>query len=400
MLKSFRKLVKKFQSVPERDFQNGRTKEQVIYYLASLGADSSQVEYCVRYLYAHDPDIRQAAVSALKGMDWSAKSAAEMQVWNMYTSGGQTTEPSVEELLQDWEGKTSLAPGAYWTPVVLTGLVQLGEKAKPDLYAAVQDASHGLNARALALWAIGLLEKQPGQYLADVYRAHINHRVQRAAIQALRFCGPDSLPVLGALLREEKDEDLILETALAMGWMGKAAVAELVKLLDSEKRMVREYAGLGLLASADSQGVTQLLAFKSSSRDGRLKAMITEWMVALGGDASTWKELSTPRSAAELCSADNIVYGLARTDNEVLVLVCLSMLAHMPDDKAVSYILELIRNTDQEEVIFQACQTAGAQGADSELKKMLGQGNPLLRTHACLALLKAQIPVMQVLAAT
>ena len=400
MLKSFRKLVKKFQSVPERDFQNGRTKEQVIYYLASLGADSSQVEYCVRYLYAHDPDIRQAAVSALKGLDWSAKNAAEMQVWHMHTSDAQATEPSVEELLQDWEGKTSLAPGAYWTPVVLTGLVQLGENAKPDLYAAVQDTNHGLNARALALWAIGLIGNEPGHYLAEVYRAHINHRVQRAAIQALRFCGPNSLPVLSALLREEKDEDLALEAALAMGWMGKEAVTELEKLLESEKRMVREYAGLGLLASADSQGLAQLFAIKSSSRDGRLKAMITEWMVALGGNASTWQELSTPRSAAELCSAAKIVHGLSRTDSEVLILVCLSMLAHIPDDKAVFAIKELIQNTDQEEVIFQACQTAGAQGADAELQKMLGQGNPLVRTHACLALLKAQIPVMQVLAAT
>ncbi|MDZ7759162.1 MAG: hypothetical protein U5L00_02765 [Desulfovermiculus sp.] len=399
MLKSFRKLVKQFQSVPEREFRNGRTKDQTLEYIGSLQEESGKVQELRRHIYAHDPDIRRAAVSALKDLEWESESAADKQLWAMSMGDWpEGDDVSADSLLTAWEAETSLAPGAYWTPVVLAGLTAKGEGAKPGLYPVAQDSNRSMNTRTLALWAIGLIGEQDGQALREVYDQQVNQRIQRSTIQALRFCGPHMASVLRAILEKEEDEELCLELALAWARMGKEVVSGLGDLLGSDKRRLREYTGLAILAAADPQGLSWLSNFKSSDRDGRLKALITEWMIALQGDASTWEELSSPRTASGLCSSERILQGMTRVDNDLLDCILVSQLAHVPGEGAVPVLQEIIRTTDREELIFEACQAMGTLRARAELQAFLDQGNPLIRTYACLALLAAGFPVMQVLA--
>jgi hypothetical protein len=401
MLKSFRKLVKQFQLLPEREFRNGRTKEQTLEYLVSLQKESGKIQEIRRHLYAHDPDIRKSAVSALQTLAWEPESASDRQLWSMSKGGkADMSDMPADRFLTAWESETSLAPGAYWTPAVLAGLLELGKRAQPELYTVALDLDRSINTRTLALWAIGLIGEDDGQSLKDVYTNQVNQQIQRSTIQALRFCGPKMGPVLRSILKQEKDEDLCLETCLALARMGKESVSGLGRLLESSKRTVREYAGLAILATADPQGLSLLSAVKSSYRDGRLKALITEWLIALQGDGSTWEELSSPESASGLCSSQQIQQGLVRVDNELLVLVMVSQLVRVPGKGALPVLKDMIQTTDREELVFEACQAMGALQGDTELLDFLGQGNPLIRTYACLALLATGFPVMQALAET
>ncbi|MFO7876988.1 MAG: hypothetical protein R6U55_10460 [Desulfovermiculus sp.] len=402
MLKSFRKLVKQFQSLPEKDFRHGRTREQTLEYIASLGPDAAHTQELRRHLYAHDPDIRRAAAQALQAQKWSPQSAADMQIFLLSIgSGTEVDNLSAKRHLTDWEAETSLAPGAYWTPVVLAGLVHKGAQAKPDLYEIAADRGRSLNTRTLALWAIGLLGEQNVWHLYSLFGQQNIHQLQQAVIQALYFSGPDAIPVLIYMMREEKDQELALELALSVSRMGTEAVSELGELVHDEQRMVREYAGLGLLASADPFGLSRLFSLKTSDRDGHLKAVINEWMIGLQADASTWKELSSPETASALCSPVRILQGLTRTDNELLTSLYLSMLVQVPGGDALPVLREIITTTGSEDILFQACLSLSAQPeAEPELRHMLEKGNPLIRTYACLALLRAGFPVMQVLAET
>ncbi|MFP4048971.1 MAG: hypothetical protein ACLFT8_03400 [Desulfovermiculus sp.] len=402
MLKSFRKLVKQFQSLPERDFRHGRTVEQTLEYIASLGQDAGSIQELRRHLYAHDPKIRQAAAQALQARKWSPRSAADTQIFLLSLgSGAEVNTSSASRCLIDWESETSLAPGAYWTPVVLAGLVHKGTQAKPELYGVAAHTGRSLNTRRLALWAIGLIGEQTVWDLYALFEQQNIHQLQQAVIQALYFSGPDAIPAFVSMLSEEKDQELALELALSLSRMGTEAVSELGKLLQNEQRMVRENAGFGLLASADPLGLSWLFSLKASDRDGRLKAVISEWMIGLQAEASTWKELSSPETASALCSPVRILQGLTRTDNELLTSLYLSMLARIPGGDAVPVLREIITTTGSEDILFPACLSLSAQpAAESELRHMLKKGNPLIRTYACLALLKAGFPVMQVLAET
>ena len=401
MLKSFRKLVKQFQSMPEREFRNGRTKDQALEHIACIKHHSGYVQELRAYLYSHDPDIRRAAASALNNLDWSARNEADRLVWGLAADGHPDMDNlSAAGLLSAWEAETSLAPGAYWAPVVLAGLVNGGQRFRPDLYTVAQDHQRSMNTRTLALWSLGIRGEQDGRSLSDLYGQENNHRVQRSTIQALRFCGPEATSVLGDILDQEADEDLCLELALALAGMGQEAVPALRDRLENETRRVREYAGLALLALADPQGLTLLYAIKSSTRDGRLKALVNEWMIAMHGDSSTWEELSTARAAAGLCSRQRIQQAMTRADNQVLDMIFVSQLAHIPGGGSIPVVQDIIRSTDREELVFEACQAMGGLGARLELQAFLGQGNPLVRTYACLALLATGFPVMQALAET
>jgi hypothetical protein len=402
MLKSFRKLVKQFQSLPERDFRHGRTEGQTLEYIASLGRDAGSIQELRRHLYAHDPEIRRAAAQALQAHKWSPQSAADTQVFMMSLGSESLVETfSATRYLTDWETETSLAPGAYWTPVVLTGLARKGAQAKPDLHKISADTGRSLNTRRLALWAIGLIGEHDVWRLYSLFEQQNIHQLQQAVIQALYFSGPDAIPAVVSMLSEEKDQELALELALSLSRMGTEAVSELGELMHNEQRMVREYAGFGLLASADPIGLSWLFSLKTSDRDGRLKAVITEWMIGLQADASTWKELSSPEAASALCSPARILQGLTRTDNELLTSLYLSMLGRIPGGDALPVLREIITTTGSEDILFQACLSLSAQPeAETELQHMLKKGNPLIRTYACLALLKTEFPVMQVLAKT
>lgn len=401
-MKSFRKLVKQFQSLPERDFRHGRTREQTLEYIASLGRDAEHIQELRRHLYAHDPEIRQAAAQALQARKWSPRSAADMQIFLLSIgSGAEVNTFSATRCLIDWETETSLAPGAYWAPVVLSGLVHKGAQAKPDLYEVAADTGRSLNTRRLALWAVGLIGEQDVRHLHSLFGQQNIHQLQQAVIQALYFSGPDAIPALVSMLSAEKDQELALELALSLSRMGTEAVSELGELVHNEQRMVRENAGFGLLASADPMGLSWLFALKTSDRDGRLKAVINEWMIGLQADASKWKELSSPEAASALCSPARILQGLTRTDNELLTSLYLSMLGRIPGRDALPVLREIITTTGSEDILFQACLSLSAQpAAESELQHMLKKGNPLIRTYACLALLKTGFPVMQVLAET
>jgi hypothetical protein len=234
--------------------------------------------------------------------------------------------------------------------------------------------------------------------LADFYAEQANQRVQQAVVQALRFSGPVCVPDLCALLEQEQDEDLCLELALALGWMGTDAVSSLKQLLGSEKRIVREYAGLALLAAADPNGWKLLWPLKASQKDGRLKALINEAIIALRGNAASWEELSSFDGAAQLCTEQRILTALNRVDNELLPIIFVSMLAHVSGQERVPALQEIIHGTKDDHLMFQAGQVLGACGAHTELDAMLGQGNTLIRTYACLALLASRFPVMQSLA--
>ena len=401
-MKSFRKLVKQFQSLPERDFRHGRTREQTLEYIASLGRDEEHIQELRRHLYAHDPDIRRAAAQALQTQKWSPQSAADMQIFLLSLGSGIEVDTfSATRYLTDWETETSLAPGAYWTPVVLAGLVHKGAQAKPDLYEIAADTGRSLNTRTLSLWAVGLIGEQDVWHLYSLFGQQNIQQLQQAVIQALYFSGPDAIPVFISMLREEKDQELALELALSLSRIGTEAVSELGELVHNEQRMVREYAGFGLLASADPLGLSWLFSLKTSDRDGRLKAVINEWMIGLQADSSSWKELSSPETASALCSPARILQGLTRTDNELLMSLYLPMLGRVPGGNAVPVLREIITTTGSEDILFQACLSLSAQPeAEPELRHMLGKGNPLIRTYACLTLLRTGFPVMQVLAET
>ena len=398
MLKIFQRIVKRFQSLPEREFQSGRTQKQILEHIRILRSDPEKIEQLYSYLFAHDPEIRRASAEALHNLNWKPQTAAEKQVFGMSAREVKAADIPAAELAVSWEARTSLAPGAYWTAVVLGGLAAAGEDAKPELYALAEEQERSVNTRVLALWAVGLIGEPSGERLQEVYRAQANPRIRKAAVQALRFSGPGSLPAARDLLAEEDDAELCLELALAMGWMGHAAVFVLKELVHSPDRAVREHAGLGLLATADPEACTLLYPFKSSQQDGRLKAMITELLIGMGKNGSTWEELANIKAAAELTAQECILQGLARADNELLVLLMTSMLAHVPEGEAVQALTRIAKTTDREDQLFAACQALGAQGAELALQDLLGQGNPLIRTHACLSLLQSGFPVMRVLA--
>jgi hypothetical protein len=396
MLKTFQKIVKQIQGLPEREFQTGRTQEQALEHIRSIWSGSGNEKQLYSYLYAHDPDIRRTAAQALKDTQQGARNAADTQIMSLSLSDTAAREQvHVRQFVTDWEAQTSLAPGAYWTPVVLAGLVDQGVGAQTALYAVVRDKERSVNTRIMALWAIGLIGEQEGHVLSGVYTGQTNQGMQQAVVRALRFFGPVCVPDLCALLGQEQDEDLCLELALALGWMGSDAVINLKQLFGSEKRIVREYAGLGLLAAADPNGWKLLWPLKASQKDGRLKALINEAIIALRG---TWEELSSFDGAAQLCTEQRILAALNRVDNELLAIIFVSMLAHVSGHKRVSALQKIIHETNDEQTMFQACQVLGACEANSELESMLGQGNTFMRTYACLALLASGFPVMQSLA--
>jgi HEAT repeat protein len=234
--------------------------------------------------------------------------------------------------------------------------------------------------------------------MRDVYAQGTNLRLQRSVVHALRFSGSASIPYLIELLHQEHDADMCMDLALALAWQGRDAVPDLTPLLEAESRTVREYAGMALLATAAPQALHAVSGVRSSRDDGRLKALVTEWLIALQGTPSTWHELSSPGEAGRLCAEQRILQALPRAEDESVITILVSMLAHVPGRDAVPAITEMIRGSDREEFIFQACQILGGRQAEAELELMLGQGNTLIRTFACLALLQAGFPVIQVLA--
>ncbi len=399
MLKTFQKIVKQIQGLPEREFQTGRTQEQALEHIHSIRSGSGNKEQLYSYLYSHDPDIRRTAAQALKDTWQGARNAADTQIMSMCLADTSAIEQvHIRQFVTDWEAQTSLAPGAYWTPVVLAGLVEQGVGAQTTLYALARDRERSVNTKVLALWAIGLIGEQESHLLSEVYTKQANQGMQQAVVQALRFSGPVCVPDLCALLEQEQDEDLCLELALALGWMGSDAVSSLKQLLGSEKRIVREYAGLALLAAADPDGWKLLWPLKASQKNGRLKALINEAIIALRGNAASWEELSSFDGAARLCTEQRILTALNRVDNDLLFIIFVSMLAHVSGQDRVPALQKIIHGTKDDYLMFQADQVLGACGANSELESMLGQGNTFMRTYACLALLASGFPVMQSLA--
>ncbi len=398
-MKTFQRLVKQFQSIPEREFQTGRSKRQMLEHIRSVQDEPKDADRLRTYLYDHDPDIRRAAVQALATLSWQPSSAADRQIWSLYTEApADFSDVRASQFLADWEAKTSLAPGAYWTPVVLAGLSSWGTKGQHDLHTLILDRTRSVNTRAVALWGLGLFGGADGRDMRDVYAQKTNLRLQRTVVQSLRFSGSASIPYLTGLLLQEHDADMCMDLALALAWQGRDAVPDLTPLLESESRTVREYAGMALLATAAPEALHAVFGLRSSRDDGRLKSLITEWLIALQGTPSTWNELSSPGEAGRLCAEQRILQAVNRVEDESVITILVSMLAHVPGRAAVPAITEMIRGSDREEFIFQACQILGARQAEAELELMLGQGNTLIRTFACLALLQAGFPVMQVLA--
>ena len=404
MLKTFRKLVKQFQSIPEREFRDGRTLEQSLAYLQDLGHSPGQQEEVRRYLYAHQPDLRQEAARILRSTGWQPEHQADRHLLAM--ASGQWPEIvwlQADPLLRAWESEVSLASGAYWTPVVFSALCAMDPSAAAsDLKALLQEQGRSQNTKSLALWCLGRNQAAGPEELVALYQHEANQQVQRAVIQALRLFGTGSVSALTGLLGREGDEELCLELALALAWLGEAAVPGLTSLLASESRLVREYAGLGLLGTANPQGISCMHHLKSSGRDGRLKALINEFMAGMQGDVSTWGELFSPDKVSELLSSMRLIQAMATQDDEPLLRVMLGMLTHRPSPEVVTYALSIMQEADAEDMIFEAAMVLGAccsefQEARAGLESLV-QGNPLLRTYATLALITAGIPVMPVLA--
>ncbi len=401
MFKKVHNIIKKFQDIQEHDFVTGKTVEQKLNHIQSLAENPNHLDVLSTYLYDRNKQIRDVTAKALLRAEWEPKSYTSRNIFIVSNQRWEklSTIP-VKSLIQEWEKNTSLTLGGFWATYLISTLYEIGKPILDQLFDIAKDTNLTLNGRSIALRCIGLLGNSVhNEPLKLLYYQEDNQMIKLAVLDALRFIGEPAITVLVEILANENTmEELSSAAARGLGSMGQAPVESLLPLMNSTHRLVREYASISLLCTADSYGISKLYDFKQSQQDGGLKSIINQFLTGLVNESYDWSCLRNQKSAAQILRPQKYIEQLNSTDEDILKTIYVISLGNLSESKAIKSLFEAAINTSNDIIQAEALMSIAKIKNHDEKRKYLFRalyhGDNFIRFWACLALLNLNISVI------
>jgi HEAT repeat protein len=306
----------------------------------------------------------------------------------------------VQELILDWEKFTSLAPGGFWASYLLSSLYTIGRPAIAPLMIHAQDRHMSLNSRSLALHTLGLLDsKDSNQQIMKLYQNEANKDVKLAVIHSFRLQGKTAIPFLIDMFSTEgMDEEICASLAWALASQGSFAVNKLTPCLQSTHRLIRHYAGLALLATADPQALFQVKSSDDSNPNGHLKTLSQQFLRQIETESSLTDKNRNQTSPVPVFKPKRLLVHFSQKKERELFILSLLFLGNIQNKESADSLFQTATNTPDDtikiEALLSSSQLLPSEEALHSLHNGLQHGDNLIRYWSCIGLMRKRYQVI------